>query len=402
VFYAGSVAKQFTGFAVALLANEGRLALDDDVRRHIPELPRYDRPITIRHLLHHTGGLRDYGELTSLAGRPQESLATNDDVIDLLSRQRAPFFAAGSEYLYSNTGYNVLGSIVARASGMPFAAFTSQRIFQPLGMTDSRFNDDVDAVIRHRASAYRPRQSGGFSLDFPNNARVGQGGLYTTVLDLAKWDQNFYDAAVGGADLVRQMRRMPPEMQGIPGTLNPNETGSEYGFGIFSTKYRGLDVVQHGGGFGGYRATLIRFPAQRFSVALLCNLGTIDPAALVRAVADIYLSDQLGPRPASIPWDPPPPFPLPAVEAIPLSPADLEQYTGTFYSQELDVTVTVVVRGAELQSLRGRTRIGLRPFTRDGFLAGTAVVRFERDGADQISGLRLDAGRTRNIGFVRR
>jgi CubicO group peptidase (beta-lactamase class C family) len=292
VFYVGSVAKQFTGFSVGLLANTGRLSLDDDVRKYIPELPRYGRSITVRHLLHHTGGFRDYGELVALAGRPQDSLVNNDDVIALLSRQRAPFFPAGEEYLYSNSGYSLLASVVARASGTPFSAFTRQQIFEPLGMTQSHFHDDLGKLIRRRAVAYRQTTSGEFLLDTPNNARLGQGGFYTTVLDLAKWDQNFYDGRIGGQDLIRQMQQMPASMKGIPGTLNPNEKG-EYGFGIFTTLYRGVWAAEHGGGMGGYRADLIRFPSQRFSVACLCNLGSIDPSQLVREVADIYLAEAL-------------------------------------------------------------------------------------------------------------
>jgi CubicO group peptidase (beta-lactamase class C family) len=402
VFYVGSLAKQFTGFAVGLLAKEGRLSLDDDVRKYLPTLPEYRRPITVRHLLHHTGGLRDYGELAMLAGRPPDSVATNDNVIDLLSRQRHPQFDAGTEWVYSNTGYVLLASIVERASGLPFPVFARQRIFEPLGMTSTRFHDDRGVLILRRAYAYRRGPSGNFLLDVHDSARLGAGGLYTTVRDLAKWDRNFYDGTVGGVDLIEQMHRMPA---GIPRTRNPNEQGAEYGFGIISMTYRGLRVVEHGGSMGGYRARLTRFPGQRFSVALLCNIGEVDPLALVRSMADIYLADQLGSRPTPIPYNPPPPFPAPAVQPISFTSDQLSQYTGTFHSRELDATFVLEANGGELRSRwasrpRG-TPIRLAPFAADGFVANSAEVRFSRDERGRVSGFLLNSGRNRNLQFVR-
>jgi CubicO group peptidase (beta-lactamase class C family) len=284
VFHVGSVSKQFTAAAIAILAQEGKLSLDDSVRDYLSELPDFGTPITIRQLIHHTSGLRDQWELLGLAGwRYSFDLITNADVLSVVARQRALNFPPGSEFMYSNTGYTLLGEIVHRVSGQSFRKFTIARIFEPLAMKDTHFRDDHTEVVKNIAYGYVERDRR-FKLSVTNFDTVGATSLLTTVRDLARWDANFYTGRVGGSGLLRQLQE--------PGKLNSGEV-LEYAFGLMISKYRGTQIVHHGGGDAGYRAELIRLPKQRFSVICLSNLGSVDPSSLARKVADIYLSDKL-------------------------------------------------------------------------------------------------------------
>jgi CubicO group peptidase (beta-lactamase class C family) len=282
IFHVASVSKQFTDFAIAILADEGRLSLDDEVRAHVPELPDFGEPITIRHLIHHTSGIRDQWELLVAAGWRMDDVITTDDVLELVGRQRELNFRPGSEYLYCNTGYTLMAVIVERVTGSSLREFCAERIFEPLGMLDTHFHDDHREIVRGRAYSYSPREEGGFQHSVLSYATVGATSLFTTVEDLARWDQNFYEAKVGGSAVV--------DLVQTPGVLNDGER-LRYAFGLNIGEYRGLRIVEHSGADAGYRSHLIRFPGQHFSVAILCNLGAMIPSELTRRVADVYLAD---------------------------------------------------------------------------------------------------------------
>jgi CubicO group peptidase (beta-lactamase class C family) len=289
VFYVGSLSKQFTAAVAALAIQQGRLSLDDGIRKYLPELPAYADGITVRHLIHHTSGLRDYNTLLSIAGRRGDEAFDNQTVLRITARQKKLNFEPGTEYLYSNTGYTLLALLVERATGVPFAEYAERQIFGPLGMAITHYHTDEGRLVRNRAFAYSPRGSG-LSLDTPNNERAGAGGVFTSVRDLLQWDENFYKARVGGAALVSQLQ--------IPGTLSGGRPMS-YAWGLQIDTYRGLPIVEHGGSLGGYRAHLMRFPRQHFSVAILCNLGSIAPGTQARQVADVVIASAFTePKPA--------------------------------------------------------------------------------------------------------
>jgi CubicO group peptidase (beta-lactamase class C family) len=402
VFYVGSVSKQFTAFAIALLAQQGKLSLDDEVRKHLPELPSYGAPITVRHLLHHTSGLRDYNTLLALAGRRGDEAFNNDDVLEITARQKELNFKPGEQFLYSNTGYGLLALIAERASGMRLSAFAEAHIFKPLGMTETHFHDDQSRLVKHRADGYGPKPGGGFQLDTPVNERAGAGGVFATVGDLAKWDQNFYDGRVGGLELIKQLH--------TPGQLNNGQV-LDYAFGLRVTTYRGLRVVEHGGSLGGYRAQLTRFPDQRFSIACLCNLGSINPGRLANQVAEIYLADKLQPEIAAARAGSSEDAAArrnaagASETAAPptLTPAQLAEYAGAYESEELKVTYTLTVVDGKLYYQRRRApRTALSPARKDVFVAGGLGFNFLRDEASRISGFTLDAGRVRNLRFVKK
>ncbi|HSJ06788.1 MAG TPA: serine hydrolase domain-containing protein [Longimicrobiales bacterium] len=291
VFDIGSTSKQFAAASILLLEQQGRLSLDDNVRTHVPELPEYARSITIRHLLHHTSGLRDYIGLLTFAGSDIDDVTTADEALAMIARQRRLNFEPGDEHLYSNSGYFLLSIIVERVAGKSLRDFAREQIFAPLGMQRTHYLGSYDDIVPDRALAYSPRGDG-LRTDMSRWLQLGDGAVFTTVEDLLLWDRNFYDGAVGGEDLVAALQ--------VTGTLNSGEAIA-YARGLTTGEYRGVRTVSHGGAWGGYRAELMRFPEQRFSVAVLCNLASTNPTRLARQVADIYLGDVLAPPPPSQP-----------------------------------------------------------------------------------------------------
>ena len=281
IFEAGSVSKQFTAGAIVTLAIQGKLSLDDNIRKYVPEVPDYGTPITIRHLLTHTSGLRDWGSVAGITGWPRTTrVHTHAHVLDIVSRQRALNFPPGNEYSYSNTGFNLLAVIVDRVSGMPFAQFTKKHLFEPLGMTRTQWRDDFKRVVKGRAIAYSPlREGGGFEMNMPFENVHGNCGLLTTVGDLLLWTENLETAKVGGPMFLEMMHRR--------GKLNNGKTIT-YASGLVVSEYRGVPEVSHTGSTAGYRAFLARYPKQRLQVAVLTNVSSISPNEGHR-IADIFL-----------------------------------------------------------------------------------------------------------------
>jgi CubicO group peptidase (beta-lactamase class C family) len=292
VFHVASVSKQFTTFCIQLLVKEGTLSLADDVRKYLPELHDFGKKITIAHLIYHTSGLRDQWDLLALAGWRFDDLITEQDILDLVWRQRQLNFEPGAEYAYCNTGYTLLAVIVKRLSGKSLQEFAQERIFTPLGMTSTRFQEDYRNPVKQRAYSYEPGENGAFRYSALSFSNVGATSLFTTAEDLAKWDRNFYDAAVGGSDVVALMH--------VPGKRNNGKTIA-YASGLILGAYRGLKTVEHAGADAGYRSVLLRFPEERFSVIVLANLGTFNPPGVARQVADLYLEERFKPAEPAVP-----------------------------------------------------------------------------------------------------
>jgi CubicO group peptidase (beta-lactamase class C family) len=289
-FEAGSVSKQFTAAAVLRLAQLGKLSLDDDVRKYVPEVPRYDQVITVRNLIHHTSGLRDWGAVMTIAGWPRGTRTyTHAHVLDILGRQRALNYPVGSEYLYSNSNYNLMAIIVERVAGESLAAFTRREFFEPLGMTNTSWRDDYTRVVPARAQAYSPAGSS-WRLDMPFENVYGNSSLLTTVSDLLRWNANLAHMRVGGAEFIgSQLRR---------GKLT---TGREirYAGGIFVDELAGTKELWHDGATAGYRAFLARYPDAGYAIALLCNAGDVNPSQIARQIAAIVVPPQTAARAAA-------------------------------------------------------------------------------------------------------
>ena len=390
IFDIGSTSKQFTAMSVMLLARDGKLSLDDDVRKYIPELPNYGKTITIRHILTHTSGIRDYLTLWGLAGVDDADLTTDDDALTLIARQRELNFAPGEQWLYSNSGFFLASVIVKRVSGKTLARFAAERIFAPLGMTHTRFNDDHMAIIPNRATGYAPRDSGGWATAMSNFEQTGDGAVQTSIEDMERWDENFYTGAVGGAETLTSMQRVA--------VLNDGKQQT-YALGLMVDRYRGLRTVSHGGSWAGYRAELLRFPDQHLSVACLCNLARTNPTLLARRVAEIYLGDQMAPpSDASVTTTG---RPVPAATASSWTPAagELTRYAGRYESPELETSYALSVENGKLMLHRRRSApIALTPTSSDTFTAGGITYRFVRE-KGKINGFLVDAGRTKNLRF---
>jgi len=285
VFYMGSVSKQFTAASVVLAAEQGFLSLDDDVRKYIPELPDYGHTITLREMLHHTSGIRDFLTLLSLADRDGSNIHTETEIIDLIARQKELNNVPGARFIYSNSNYFLLGVVVKRATGKPLAEFAEENIFRPLGMTHTRYCDDHTLVLPGRVAAYAKGRDGKFLVDWSTGYDiVGAGGLTSSVDDLLLWDRNFYANKLGKGTLLKELQTR--------GVLN-NGARISYALGLEMSAYRGLPTVDHDGALFGYRTEILRFPEQRFTVMCLCNVSSANPTNFTREVADVYLQGSL-------------------------------------------------------------------------------------------------------------
>ena len=370
IFHVASVSKQFTAASIALLAQQNKLSLDDPVRKYVPELPDFGEPITIRHLIHHTSGLRDQWTLLGLAGlRYGLDRIADSDVLDIIARQKELNFRPGEKYVYCNTGYTLLAVIVARVSGQSFRKFTDANIFHPLGMKNTHFRDDFAEIVKHQAYGYVPAGKT-FRVGATNFDTTGATSLLTTVEDLALWDQNFYDPKVGGAAFIDQMRQR--------GKLNSGET-INYAFALNLVKYRGLPIEEHSGADAGYRAHLMRFPDQRFSVAVACNAGPVDTGLLSRNVADIYLEGKFTDTPAS-----------PEAPAFALSEAQLRGKAGLYLDWESGDSVTVLLKDKKLSIQAGGQELELRAISENRFRVSGRPGELQFETGDTPHLIRLD------------
>lgn len=394
----GSVSKQLTAFAIVLLAQRGELGLDDDVRAYLPEIPDFGSPITVRHLVHHTSGLREIYNASSLAGYQSGDGIGQDDAIRLTTRMRELNFEPGTEYLYCNTGYMLLADIVARVSGQSFPDFMAANVFGPLGMDRTTIMARRGQVIPGAAESYAPMDGGGFERVFDNSGIQGAGGVYTTVGDLAKWVTNYRTGEVGGTAAIEQMKQH--------GVLASGDT-LPYSFGINVGEYRGLEMIAHSGSSAGYRASVMYFPEIDAGVIRQSNRSDFD-ASIPRKVAELFFGDRMEPAPVADGdddddedgegangddepgWSP--------------TSQELRAFAGRYFSPELETVYTLAVEGDSLVA-RHRRHADFELTAREsdvfegvGFF-GTA--RFARDAAGRVTGMRVSNGRVRNLLFER-
>lgn len=479
VFYIGSVSKQFVTFSLLLLQEQGKLDLDDEIQEYLPDFPRYDAPLTIRHFIHHTSGVRDYLTLMRLKGRSYLDHIEMQEAYELIKNQKELNFSPGEQFLYSNSCYLMLAIIIEKASGMSLKKFAEEEIFAPLGMEHSQFYDDITDLIKNRAFSYS-NNGDGFDNLVSRFDLVGSGGIYSTVEDLYLWDQNFYDNQLG-----KGRQALIDTMQ-TDGRLNNGESIG-YAFALGNGTYRGLKTVSHAGALAGYRAYYTRFPEQEFSVIILSNRNDGEPAEKAYQVADLYLADYFEPgsktdneitEDIEVPENTTQPFELdmmtgryhigPGIITVRLADDSLRfhqhwndvtftvyrskgntfkipddpslrilfhdfdansarklsihfangseqgeripdikwssrkfsEFTGTYYSEELDVAYEIFIEDNTLKRKIGfRDPQELTYVSDNRFSAPYNVYRFERDTEGKITGFRLDAGRVTNLAF---
>ncbi len=379
VFDIGSVSKQFTAMCIAILYRSGLLALDDILQTCLPEIPEYEHPVTIRHMLHHTSGLRDYLELMYYAGMPFENDYQEVEVIDLIASQKALNFEPGSQYLYSNSGYFLLSEIVERVSGKNMRDFADENIFKPLGMLHTHFHNDFKMIVENRATGYTRRKDGSFNIDYGIFDVIGDGAVYTTVEDLFLWDQNSYHNIIdgGGQELI--------ELTRTPGRFNDGRE-QDYAMGLRIDTYRGLKAVGHGGSWYGFQADVMQLPEQEFSVICLSNLAQMNPRRLVREVADIWLKP-IFPEGTSI-----------TVAKPTISPPEelLNRYAGYFYNQATQSLLKVECIQGRLAVTIFEEPILLNALSEHAFSSHGSPqvdILFEQADCSDLSVMKIDIGK---------
>ena len=391
VFYLASVAKQFTAAAVLIAADEGYLSLDDDLRQHIPEFPDYGSRVTVRNLLHHTGGVRDYLSLMNLAGIPLENVLSDEDMLGLIVRQKALNFAPGTEFLYSNSGYVLLAEVVHRATGRSLREYADEKIFGPLGMTATHFHDDRTHVVRGRVFSYDRTDDGEWATNYLMNFdKVGDGGLYSTVADLARWDRAFYDDLLGVPSFADAMYER--------GVLASGDA-IDYARGLDVRRRRGLRRVTHNGGLMAFRTMIARYPDQRTTVITLCNDGSANSGRLSAAVEDIvlegrFLEARREPQTSA-------PSPTDATASAPVEQSAVRLLEGEYSSEELGAVwhLEATSDGLVINHPSGR-KVVLSPESDDVYSGSGLVLSFTREG-ETGSAFSLQAGRVQNLRFTR-
>jgi CubicO group peptidase (beta-lactamase class C family) len=396
IFYIGSVSKQFVAMCILLLEEQGKLTLDDKVQKYLPDFPEYDAPLTIRNFINHTSGVRDNLTLWSLAGRDYLDHIDKKEMYQLIRQQKKLNFNPGEQFMYSNSCYFMLGLIIEKISGESLKEFARKNVFEPLGMSNTFFQDDNTKIIKNRAFSYL-EENGEYKNQIMRYDLVGSGGVYSNIRDLYLWDQNFYHNKLGKGSntLVEKMHR--------EGTLNNGlVTGTGYAFGVQNGYYRGLKTVSHGGALAGYRSYLLRFPEQNVSIVILGNLNSIPIGKLPYDVADIILEKKLSPL---------------SIQEKNLSSQnntvneqkvfeieDFNQYTGVFFSEELNTNYRIISNDKQLCcSINSNPLMILKPISYDTFtMDDWEEIKFERNSKNMITGFRVSDGRITNLSFKKK
>lgn len=397
VFHIASVSKQFTVFSILLLEEQGKLSIDDDIRKYIPEMPDFGKTITLRHLASHTSGLRDQWYLLGLAGWRDDDIKTNKQILDLIFNQKELNFNPGEKYSYCNTGFTLLAEVVSRVSGQTFADFTKSNIFMPLKMFNTQFNDDYEKIIKNRANSYYT-DSTGYKKSIFNNESVGATNLNTTIEDMSLWSLNFSNVTIGSNEIIKKMN--------TPVVLN-NSKSIKLGLGQFIDEYKGLKEISHEGLDAGYRAYFSRFPEQSFSVIIFTNCREINPYPLACEVTDLYLKKDFKPLPKNEADVISEKDNNVVIDSVKYSASELKEFSGNYYSQELQTTYHIISKENHLEI--HHIRIGvlkIQSIKKDLFQDfgewEYSSFQFVRDASNKIVEMRFSGGdRVENVKFTK-
>jgi CubicO group peptidase (beta-lactamase class C family) len=409
----GSVGKQFTAATIVLLALDGLVDLDADIRSYLPELPDFGSPVTVRHLLTHTSGYRDYLVLMRLAGNRDDDFYDDEDLYRVLSAQEELNFPPGAEFLYSNSGYFLMSQLVLRVTGRSLGDVADERIFEPLGMPDTHYHDNWQRVVPRRATGYAPadwyRPEGDGEMEDPfagsewvvsqtTLPMVGDGGVFSSVEEMTPWVDNLMHADVVGGPKWRDALL-------TRAVLTSGDT-LDYALGLRLADHRGLTTVGHGGAFVGYRAAVLTYPDEDTGISVLCNRADVEPMGLAMAVGEAILEDRMSPLPPTETEGESPGLELNDVRQEPpqvmLSADDLARFAGDFRSPELLTVYRIrAVDGELLLEISGREAGRLDVIGPERLALDEIEFRFESE-AGVFTGFRLDAGRVKNLRFERR
>lgn len=370
VFRIGSTSKQFTAACIVLLAEQGKLSLDNSLDTFFPEFPEYAKNITIRHLLNHTSGIRDYLTISYLKGFGNDDYYKDSAIMKWLINQSDLNFKPGDEYLYSNSGYWLLGQVVNKVAEMNMADYAHKEIFKPLGMLNTHFHNDHTLIVKNRASGYVPNGMNGYKISMTTLDMIGDGGIFTTINDIKKWDDSYYDYSTLSKEFWNMMTQQ--------GVLNNGET-IDYASGLGIGSYKGLKTIRHGGAFVGFRAELLRFPEQRLSIAVFANRGDANPSAMADQVADIMLKESfINAKPkAQNQTD------IIEKSFIKLSSEELERYAGDYWNESDSYARKIYVKNDTLKYYRSLNSVSdLIPISKNEFkminVRADVLVKFDQ------------------------
>lgn len=392
VYSVASVSKQFTAAAVAMLQLEGKIDAEASVRTYFPELPEGLSAVKVRHLIHHQSGLREIRVWSFLSGYYSDIYnMTEGETLEWVCRQTKPYFTPGSQYDYSNANYFLMSLLVKRVSGKSLREFCHERIFKPLEMNHTHFHDDVTEVVPKRATGYYRDATGGFRID-PEAllySLIGPGRLFTTVEDLALWDDNFNTAKVGGKALLALIQ--------TPGKFNSGKPGT-YAYGLDIGSYKGNRTVEHSGANTGYNANFLRFPDKGYTVICVSNSGHLSPVSITQKVADGLLTGKIETSQARPPAR--------ANSAYVPAAAELQSQEGEYFSQELGLVYRAQVREGQLfvqyKPYKPVFEAACTPVSKDVYSNNGYVLNFVRNEQGAVTQLMLGGGRMGVIQFVKK
>lgn len=397
LFNIGSVSKQFTAFSLYLLEKQGKLSLEDDVRKYIPEVPDFGKAIKIKHLLGHTSGLRDQWALLTLAGWLMDDIITTEHILKLISKQKELNFEPGNQYAYCNAGYGLAAVIVSRTSGKPFAEFVKESVFKPLGMNDSHIYNDAEKIVKNRADSYEI-DNGVYEKRILNQYNAGPSNLITTVEDLSKWTLNFEKPIVGDAEMIEKFNQ--------PTLLNDGRRAVSFddsdGIGYYAKgqnvwTYRGANVLSHGGHTAAFNSAFWRFPEKRFAIIFLSNDQHFDALKKVESIADIFLKNDLKPKKEVVN------SPVAKKEA-PKFENNLKDFEGEYYSDELSTTYFAKVKNGKLVFSHNRLPDSVLTETEKdkfyGFISFRVEVEFIRNN-NLVIGFKVSNWGAKNVKFMK-
>lgn len=369
VFRIGSTSKQFTAACIVLLAEQKKLNLNDNLKSLFPDFPSYAEKITIKHLLNHTSGIRDYLMISYLKGLSDDDYYTDGDVMNWLTNQSDLNFAPGDEYLYSNSGYWLLGQIVKKVSGVNMADFAKKEIFTPLGMSNTHFHNNHTEIVKNRASGYVPGDNDNYTISMTTLDMIGDGGIFTSINDIKKWDDAYYKSEILSKEFWRMMTKQ--------GVLNNGEV-INYASGLNVGDYKGLKTIRHGGAFVGFRAELLRFPDQKLSIAIFANRGDANPSGKANQVADLLLKENF----TNVGVENQDQKDVKKDELVHLKTNELENFSGHYWNNTNSLARKVYVKNDTLIYFRSETNESkLVPISKNEFkminVQADILVKFE-------------------------
>lgn len=360
LFNIGSISKQFTAMGIVLLEEKNKLSFDDNIRKYIPELPNFGETITIRHLLHHTSGLRDLHGLLGLAGWRSGDLETNDDVYRIIKNQKELNFKPNEEFLYSNTGYILLAKIIENISQLKFDQWMKQNVFKPIGMKDTYVETSINKIVPNNATSYYLRKEFERALEYWGY--FGSGNIHSTIEDLNIWLQNFSTPQNNWETAFKKLLFTTPLNNGFE---------TNYGFGIRIEEYSGRKVLQHGGSVGGFRALVRTFPEEQLNIVILSNYSRSNIGSKTNKISDVLLNKKNNSLTKTATTS----AQLPA-KFIKLSKKKLEEFEGIYWSNSEKSGRKVYIKNDTLQySSSAGNEWHLLPISKHAFIMNHPSIK---------------------------